>query len=65
MEDLLDLELVALTHPDALERLKAVRLILEQLDEQMLDSIREARTPSSPRILSKQPQSLQEPVSQP
>jgi hypothetical protein len=43
MEDLLDLELVALTHPDALERLKAVRLILEQLDEQMLDSIREAR----------------------
>jgi hypothetical protein len=43
MEDFLDLELKALTHPDPLERLRACQLILDQLDQQMLESIRQAR----------------------
>ena len=43
MEDFLDLELKALTHPDGLERLRACRAILDQLDQEVLEGIREAR----------------------
>lgn len=43
MEDFLDLELVALTHPDPLEQLRACRLILERLDQEALAAIEQAR----------------------
>jgi hypothetical protein len=60
-----DLELAALTHPNALKRLAALRHVLEQLDWELVEAISQARAQGATweqiaRILDSQegPQSL-------